>query len=415
MAYLVCALKNYVPTLLLFLITISIVSSLTILHSSLISNNIQSDRNSIQQYPDRSTNQYHKLDINEHIHVYIIGSYDVEKQLSIISSYKSKFNVPIVVSVVPVINKSYGKGIYIITRCIYSNELEYIKQIMLQGCPVISLDDKATHEIMDKILSKYAPFYAIFNGTHIYLFKLYPHLKVIDNKYAVLVKGYADRKLNYLIISDAIKVLTEYQSGWKVLGWIEWSSGDAWKPYGRLNLEHEILYYKVNDNTMLYSVKCITQIISGVKLGWNKDNDAWWNDYIVQKYYLNAYTNIYDLRDYDPTSINNEVPSISISLTWPPSPTLSWTYSGNYIMSVDDNSDLWTNVAAWKHDLGTPLVFDYATKETVKIEPGFLFTESPIQGGRQKWVITGGWVVPARYYPYKPFSGTIVICVVFTT
>ncbi len=301
------------------------------------------------------------------------------------------------------------KGIVFITRKLIPVEENIVSSLLKEGYVIISLNDQVKQQI-DQILSKIAMFTVTFNGTHTYLYKIISSTPIKGNRLPLVIKGYAGRGLSKEVLVDAIDILDYESSDWQTIGWVNWSSRDYWKPYGKLNVDHEILYYKDDpwNNMDLYAVRCTTQIISGAKLGWT-DEDAWWNDYIESHYYLNYYTNIYDLRDYDPTSIYNIPMQVSVSLGWPPSVGLTWNYPGDYIIYISDDSDLGDNYAGWKHQLGTPGLYDYATRETVKIRPGFEFTVSPEITGKQRWEITGGWVVPARYYPYKPFKGTIVI------
>ena len=138
----------------------------------------------------------------------------------------------------------------------------------------------------------------------------------------------------------------------------------------------------------LWGVRATTQVISGYKLGWSHFK----NDYLENTYSLKKYTSIYELRSYDPTSTSNVGSSVGVSLTWGSlSPTLSWSYPGNYICKITDNSDFGAGVAGWHHDFCS--LGSYGTVETIKIEPGFEFTVSPETTGKQEWKITAGWVM----------------------
>lgn len=302
------------------------------------------------------------------------------------------------------------KGVVIVTRRLAPSEEEIVSQLLKKMFVIITLNEEAKKQI-DHILSRVAAFSVTFNGTNVYIYKLISTTPRKGGRYPVMIKGYAGNSITYNTLNDAIKILEYETSDWRIVGFVSWSSDEQWKPYGKLNIEHEILYYTPDpwSDMDLYAVRCVTEIISGAKLDWvDVSGDAWWNDYIESHYYLNYYTSIYDLRDYSPSPMSNIPSQITVSLTWLPRVSLTWSYPGDYIMSISSEGDLGANIAGWVHDLGEPL-YTHATKETVKIEPGFEFTVSPEVTGKQRWEISGEWVVPTRYYPYKPFKGTVVI------
>ncbi len=209
---------------------------------------------------------------------------------------------------------------------------------------------KVTHNQVNRVLSRIATITIDANGTELYIYKLIGRL-TINGHYPVLVEGYAG--------------------------------------------------------------KGFTEIISGNRLGWEDNGYTWFNDFIKSKYELDYYTNIYDLIDYDPSSTSGGG-SVEVTLTFPPALALTWSYSGNYILSIDDDSDVGINVAGWFHDIGT--WYSPGVPNTVKIAPGFAYIVSPVKPGKQRWIISGGWVGMGLNpgTPLKHFSGTVVIIVKFT-
>ncbi len=305
------------------------------------------------------------------------------------------------------------RGIIIVTRTLSKNEKTVLKQALEEGFVVLVLNDDARKQV-DEVLHRLATFTATFNGTHVYLYRLMTSTTV-GNRHPLFLKGYAGSRLSLEVLRDAIKVFNLEIKDWRVVGVVEWDSGDIWRPYGRLVVEH-LVYIYPNDpwNDMdLFAVKCTTRIVSGNALGWNDDpHYVWWNDYVESRYLLTYYSNVFDLRDYDPTSREGGG-SITVSITVPPALVLTWTYNGNYIVSINDESDLGREVAGWFHDIGT--WYSPAVPNTIKIAPGFVFTVSPPVTAKQRWVISGGWRAAATNptYPPKFFRGTVVIDVTF--
>lgn len=302
-----------------------------------------------------------------------------------------------------------GKGILVIGRMLNNNETIILIDILKEGFVTITINHTISEQTIP-IISNIAIFTVNFNGTNIYAFKLLNMLK--NKRYSIVIKGYAG-ELSPDVLRDSAKIMT-IEGNWTTLGYISWSSQDSWKPYGRLNVEHTIYY--ANDiwsDMDLLAVRATTHIISGYKLGWSSNGLAWWNDNLKNMYYLTYYSGIYQLRDYDPSSMSNPS-SISVSLTWLPGAILSWTYPGNYINYISDESDFSVDIAGWYHEL-TSWQWQYGTTETIKIEPGFEFTISPLITGTQRWSVTASWIAPQPPHgvPVYPFSGTVIIDVTF--
>ncbi len=191
-----------------------------------------------------------------------------------------------------------------------------------------------------------------------------------------------------------VQFTTQYDPEWVTIGRISVTSGDSWKPYGKLNIEHEVklLVGDGDPNMDTIIVKAVTEGVPG-KVAYNEYSylKDFWN-----YYYLKYYTNIYELRDYQPSSMKQPTGSISITLGTG-GISISWTYTGpiNYIKRIDCYSDMHLDRAAWWHDIDSASV-------VVKIEPGFLFTISPQQTGMQRWEIGAQFF---RYTWYSLFLG----------
>lgn len=191
-----------------------------------------------------------------------------------------------------------------------------------------------------------------------------------------------------------------YSPYWKTVGYASWSSNDDWKPYGRLDIEHacNLLMEDGTPDMDWWAIKCVTEGIPGDLLwgsGWRLED--FWN-----YYYLKYYDDIYELRDYDPTARTNP-----ITITYlEQGATISWTYPADHIDEIRCYSDLSEDKAAWWHNIHG------VTFTTIKIAPGFLFTVSPEQTGKQRWKITAQWMKGAWPFEEK-FKGTCVIEITF--
>lgn len=191
-----------------------------------------------------------------------------------------------------------------------------------------------------------------------------------------------------------------YDLSWVVIGYVSWTSGDSWKPYGKLSIEHAI-YRLIEDpypDIDWFIVKAVTEGVPG-KVVWGEESylEDLWN-----YYYLKYYTSIYELRDYDPSSYVNPV-TVSVELGTDVAAIVSWTYPGNYINRIDCYSDFHLDRAAWWHDIAGAGV-------TIKIEPGFEFTVSPVQTGMQRWEISAQWILNQWWGLIKqPFKGVLIV------
>jgi len=191
-----------------------------------------------------------------------------------------------------------------------------------------------------------------------------------------------------------------YSPYWKTVGYVSWCSGDSWKPYGRLSIEHacNLLMEDGTSDMDWWTIKCVTEGIPGDLLwrsGWRLED--FWN-----YYYLKYYDTIYELRDYEPTARTNPV-TISFSEQ---GVTLSWTYPADHIDEIRCYSDLYEDKAAWWHNIHV------VTTTTIKIAPGFLFTVLPVETGKQRWEISAQWMKGAWPFEEK-FKGGCVVEVTF--
>ncbi len=312
------------------------------------------------------------------------------------------------------------KGIDIVILLSKASEQDVLR--LLKSNVVLIAPDKIYRESILPVLKSIAMIVVTYNGTNVYAVKLLN--KLPNGKYAVAIHGSAGkldknilarvlkwclkaRKLTVKKISTAKVVFLERapvsikassnppgvkvtniklevlnsQPYWVTIGYVSWSSEDEWRPYGRLNIEHEILWL-ANDpdpNMDWFIVKCVTQAIPGTQI-YKSD---WHLEDIYNEYYLKEYTDIYELRDYEPTSRVNPV-TVSVTLGKDVSATISWTYPADYIDRIVDRSDFSTDIAGWWHDI-------HYADVTIKIEPGFEFTVSPPQTGTQMWVIAATW------------------------
>ena len=286
-----------------------------------------------------------------------------------------------------------GKGIIILSRKLDDRGADLLDRALKKGFIIITVGKEARDQ-MKPILSKIGAisaefYYSDSQGrlveTKIYAYKVIKRLP--NGKYGVYIKGYAGEVTPELLKTAAFEAMSA-EGSWETVHYISWSSYDEWKPYGRLNIEHALVYYTSDPWTYmdLWGIRATTQMMPGYKLGWSYFR----NNYLKNMYYLKKYTNIYELRDYDPTSTSNAGTSVGVTLSWAP-PTLSWSYPGNYICHISDNSDFSTDIAGWYHDFCS--WGSSGTLETIKIEPGFEFTVSPETTGKQEWKITAGWVM----------------------
>ena len=344
------------------------------------------------------------------IPIYVIGTLDNHIKLRKVLNLSNGKAIKISINRLEVLHTPPLRlGVIVITRKLRSMEEIVLEKCFLRGFVVVSLG-KAIHNQINKVLSHIATITIDANGTELYVYKLigkYP----INGRYPVLIAGYAGKGFTEELLKDAVVALNTATNDRRVVALIKWSSNALWKPYGRLNVVHTVYKY-LNDpwpDKDLYAVRCLTEIISGSELGWMDNGYTWFNDFIKSRYELNYHTNIYDLVDYDPSSMSGG--SVRVTLTFP---SATWSYSGNYILSIDDDSDVGVSVAGWFHDIGT--WYSPGVLNTVKVAPGFAYIVSPVESGEQRWVINGGWVGIGLNpgVPLKHFTGTVVIIVRFT-
>jgi|GEM_PF-6404865 len=307
-------------------------------------------------------------------------------------------------------------GVIVVTRMLEPEEERVLVRCLLRGFVIVSVGRDVSDQVRG-LLSRVVTVTALFNGTEAYAYKIIS-MQRVHGHYPVLIVGYGGKPSAGILVDAArllrVRVLSLSPGCCaRRVAIIKWDSNNAAKPHGKLVISHEI-YEMLNNaipNTEDYVVKCYTEIISGNKLGWwDSSGYSWFNDYIKSKYLLTYYTKRYSLINYEPTSMSNVGTSVEVSIE---GPCLSWSYSGKYILSIDDDSDLGANVAGWYHDIGTLLL--PGVPNTVEIDPGFEFLVSPAGPGRQRWVITAGWVGMGvnPEMPLKHFALTLVMVVNF--
>ena len=319
--------------------------------------------------------------------VYIFG----DKNLKI-----SSYNTHIIDNLTK-ISKS-KKCIVIIEKSPNIEDSKVLEDMLRNGNVIITT--KNSYKIVDRLVSKIVGskksvvkiYYS--NGTgkvienKIYIYRILPS-KLKGKKYCIHVYGFAGENISDKVIKKATEMLYYplTSNDWNYVDTIYWSSGDWAKPYGRLNIEHVIMQ---NPNNPSYKcVRATTQIISGEKLGWQ--SNGWvYDNYELKNYYnLNYEGRGNKLIDYDPGDIDNTIPSISVSLGYPPSLSISWSYPGDHIYRIIDDSDFSKDTACWEH------IFhcwynNYGTSATIKVEPGFEYRH--YGSAEQLWKITGKWL-----------------------
>ncbi len=276
-------------------------------------------------------------------------------------------------------------GLIVLGRVLSESELATLKVCMLEGFVILVINGDVNRQVL-RLVSGLAAFSVRYNGTEVYAYRLLSDIPYIHGRHSIYIKGYGG-SLSPDVLRDSANLLTVAGS-WEVVGYVSWSSGNLWYPYGRLNIKHAVYQY-LNDlwpNMDLWIVRATTEMVSGHRLWWTN----YWNDHLYNTYSLTYYTSIYNLRDYDPTSLHLP-PILSVKLSGSPATTLSWTYPGSHILQVSSESNLGAEIAGWHHDFTSAWSY-WATDQTVEIEPGFEFTVEPPITGTQRWVITAGWV-----------------------
>ena len=293
--------------------------------------------------------------------------------------------------------------IIIIAKSPDNRDIKLLENLLKNSDAVITTKDsyQKIQLIVSKIVGTEKPVvrfsYTDKNGkiteNKIYIYMLSPsNLK--GKKYCIHVYGFAGDNISDDVINKAIEMLyySQTSNDWNYVDTVNWTSRDWVKPYGRLNIEHTI--YQSPNNPSIKCVRATTQIISGEKLGW-KDDDGWvYDNYELKNYYNVDYNgNGNHLTDYSPGDIDNTPPSISVTLSYSPSASISWSYPGDHIYRIVDSSDFSENVACWEHIFHC--WYDpWGTSATIKVEPGFEYIHSG--NTEQLWKITGKWL--AHWY-----------------
>jgi len=297
---------------------------------------------------------------------------------------------------------------------------DLIRKLLENGTAIVATADIYEDLIMSLLQDLRSALVVRFNGTRTYCVKMVDRLP--DGRHVVAIHGIADdissetairefvewfvkvmnlrvekvfgsprrlsgsipeiranSTLSSVAVQNVVYTASSSQPYWTIIGYVSWSSGDIWRPYGRLNIEHRVMQL-INDGVAdldWFTVRCVTQAIPGAQLygsGWKIED-------FFNRYYL-KYSSMHELRDYDPTSMTTPV-SVSVVLGEDVSTIISWTYPGNYIDWIRDESDFDTDVAGWWHNI-------HEASVTLKIDPGFEFTSPPITG-TQRWEISVQW------------------------
>jgi len=300
------------------------------------------------------------------------------------------------------------------------DDADLIRKLLENGTAIVATADIYEDLVVPLLQDLRSALVVRFNGTRTYCIKIVDRLP--DGRYVIAIHGIADDLSSETTIQEFARWFTKvvnlkvekvlgfprrltgsipevranstppgvdvqnvvYTAGssqpyWATIGYVSWSSGDIWRPYGRLSIEHKVMQL-INDgvaNIDWFMVQCVTQAIPGAQL-YGSD---WKIEDFFNHYYL-KYSSMHELRDYDPTSMTNPV-SVSVALGEDVAVVISWTYPGNYIDWIRDESDFYTDIAGWWHNI-------HEASVTLKIEPGFEFTSPPITG-TQRWEISVQW------------------------
>ncbi|WP_297073749.1 hypothetical protein [Thermococcus sp.] len=157
---------------------------------------------------------------------------------------------------------------------------------------------------------------------------------------------------------------------WSYQSQLDFTTGDSWKPYGRLNVR--TIYYKLmNDGSSQYDwydVHVRQQSIPGKELGWSDWRTARMYTWIKANYYNpNCF-----LSDYSPTTTSGTTTvgvSIGVSVGddgAQVSASQSWSYTIPDVQ-VYDESDYSQELAKWVHKIAPDKAVGMATYQ---IEPG---------------------------------------------
>ena len=147
---------------------------------------------------------------------------------------------------------------------------------------------------------------------------------------------------------------------WGYVGQLDITTGDSWKPYGRLNIR--TTYYKIIDDGSTaydwYTVHVRQQSVPGEELwgsGWRTADMYTWMD--ADYYNSNGF-----LPDYAPTTTSGTA-SVGVSVLMREN---AWSYSLPDVL-VYDQSDYSLELARWWHDIPED---KQAGSKAYQIEPG---------------------------------------------
>ena len=189
-----------------------------------------------------------------------------------------------------------------------------------------------------------------------------------DPSFEAIREAYAWASSN--IPSNAGTITIKATPYWNQIYQLDYTTGDSWKPYGRLNVR--TLYYKLyNDGSGTYDwydVHVRQQSVPGEELwdsGWKTADMYTWID-------ADYYQSDYFLSDYSPTTTSGATTvSVSIGVSAGEdgaqvSASQSWGYTISDVV-VHDQSDYSQELAKWWHDVNEGKAVG---SDTYQIEPG---------------------------------------------
>jgi hypothetical protein len=258
----------------------------------------------------------------------------------------------------------------------------FLKTKILSGVPVIVINGNTDvvknlfkGQFCPEVVAGRTPDGKPIGKETVYGYIVYP----IDNK-TLMTKVFISTDPSFEAILEAYKwasnnmpnvpVTIKATPYWNQIYQLDYTTGDSWKPYGRLNIR--TLYYKLyndgSDTYDWYDIHVRQQSVPGEELwssGWKTADMYTWID-------ADYYQSNYFLSDYSPTTTpGTTTVSVSIGVSAGEngaqvSASQSWSYTIQDVF-VHDQSDYSKELAKWWHDVDEGKAVG---SDTYQIEPG---------------------------------------------
>ncbi len=264
---------------------------------------------------------------------------------------------------------------------------ELVRREILSGIPVIVIGDPGVingafkGQFFAELVAGRGPDGKPVGGATVYGYVTYPSNGVlvskefisIDDKTKAIKGAYNWALSNLQPNAGALRLgVAPLSSGayWSYKGQLDFTSGDNWEPYGRLNVR--TLYYGLIDDGSSqydwYDVHVRQQSVPGKELwnsGWRTADMYTWID--ADYYNPNGF-----LSDYEPTTTSGTT-TVDVAIGIPAgergaegSAPQSWSYTLPNVR-VYDESDYSQELAKWRHDIAEDKAVG---AHTYQIEPG---------------------------------------------